>query len=200
MQTLCKKRLPLLDEVDEAPLPGRREGARRPGPGGPAPAFLRGRRASAARRWKRRGLPPLPAPPFVPLSSRAVFFSPILTRKEAGEHAASRPGFSFIARRGRGRACLPCLLPPVCFSLRSEEDGAKPNTPDRKAGEPCPVRGGLVAPGGGAAGWSGWERLILRVPEHLRAMSVMPKRATWSPRAPALLVRSHRCGLGCWHA
>lgn len=53
-----------------------------------------------------------------------------------------------------------------------------------------------MAPGGGAAGWSGWERLILRVPEHLRAMSVMPKRATWSPQAPALLVRSHRCGLG----
>lgn len=47
---------------------------------------------------------------------------------------------------------------------------------------------------------SGWERLILRVPEHLRAMSVMPKRATWSPWAPALPVRPHKGGFGCWHA
>lgn len=32
-----------------------------------------------------------------------------------------------------------------------------------------------------------------RVPEHLRAMSVMPKRATWPPWAPTLLVELHKC-------
>lgn len=66
-----------------------------------------------------------------------------------------------------------------------------------KAGEPRPVRRGLRVPGGACAGW---ERLILRVPEHLGAVSVMPKTATWSPWAPAPPVRLQKCGFGCWHA
>lgn len=46
--------------------------------------------------------------------------------------------------------------------------------------------------------WPGWERVILRVPEHLRAMPVMPKRATWPPWAPALSVEldRHRSDVG----
>lgn len=36
--------------------------------------------------------------------------------------------------------------------------------------------------------WPDWERVTWRVPEHLGAMSVMPKRATWPPWAAALSV------------
>ena len=49
----------------------------------------------------------------------------------------------------------------------------------------------------------GWVSLVWlgkgyfeRVPEHLRAMSVMPKRATWPPRAPALPAEPHTCSSG----
>lgn len=87
---------------------------------------------------------------------------------------------------------IPCFLPPVCFSPRSEETGTKHTNHAGKAGEPT----NQVCPDGG---WFGLVQLgkvyFERVPEHLRAMSVMPKRATWPPWAPTLLVELHKCNL-----
>lgn len=52
-----------------------------------------------------------------------------------------------------------------------------------------------MRPDGGWTGlvWLGKDS-FKSVPEHLRAMSVMPKRATWPPWAPTLMAELHRRG------
>lgn len=72
--------------------------------------------------------------------------------------------------------------------IREEMENQTPPSPGQKrlwrsttiTEQESPIQSGSV--------WPGWERVILRVPEHLRAMSVMPKRATWPPWAAVLSV------------
>lgn len=80
--------------------------------------------------------------------------------------------------------CCPPPSPSSLLSLRAEEiDWGRTKQSQFK---------GRVAPPDQARPDGGWIDLVWlgkghseSVPEHLRAMSVMPKRATWPPWAPA---------------
>lgn len=77
-----------------------------------------------------------------------------------------------------GRVDSPLPSPSSLLFTQVRRGRGKTKHSRLKAGGSRPIRRGLMAAG---LAWSGWERVILRVPEHLRAMSVMPKRATRSP-------------------
>lgn len=89
-----------------------------------------------------------------------------------------------------GRVDCPLPSPSSLLFTQVRRGRGKTKHSRLKAGASRPIRRGLMAAG---LAWSGWERVILRVPEHLRAMSVMPKRATRSPPG-------HRLGRRCWRA
>lgn len=98
----------------------------------------------------------------------------LLDDKGGDENVDSSPAFS-----------LSLLL----IHIRGEWDKAKQSC--WKSREPCTIRCSLNRGGIGLV-WLG-KGYFERVPEHLRAMSVMPKRATWPPWAPTLLVELHKC-------